>query len=118
MSPRDHFRAHGRRPVALDATLLIRGVAGTSTDVQIRDLGLGGARLEVAADAGHALAVDTAVTLEVVTPTLWDPLVLRGRVAWSRPGVGAHLIGVRFEHRDGSAVFALFQLVGAQAFEG
>jgi hypothetical protein len=62
---------------------------------------------------------DSGVTLEVTAPTLWDPLVLRGRVAWVRRATGNRPMraGIRFEHRDASALFALFQLLGAHAYD-
>lgn len=62
---------------------------------------------------------DSGVTLEVTAPTLWDPLVLRGRVAWVRRAAGNRPMraGIRFEHRDASALFALFQLLGAHAYD-
>jgi hypothetical protein len=62
---------------------------------------------------------DSGITLEVTAPTLWDPLVLRGRVAWVRRATGNRPMraGIRFEHRDASALFALFQLLGAHAYD-
>ncbi len=51
----------------------------------------------------------------MLAPTLWDPLVLAGKIAWIRrsaPG-RATRAGVRFEHREPSALYALFQLLGA-----
>lgn len=127
MSSRDHFRAHSRRRVDLPAVLRDRG--GTSAQgAKVRNLGLGGALVEVAepnesGGAGAGLELDLqpdgAVTLEVTAPTLWDPLTLRGRVAWVRRGQpgGATHAGVRFEHRDAGSLYALFQLLGAHAYD-
>jgi hypothetical protein len=72
-----------------------------------------------AVEAQTDLYVETPVTLEVTAPTLWDPLVLGGKVAWvGRATAGrATRLGVRFEHREASAVYALFQLLGAHAFD-
>jgi hypothetical protein len=136
MAARDHFRAHARRRVDLAATL--RGRDGSfHQDVRIRDLGLGGACIEVASSDEAALgrpvgvvpggapvksgALDRElpVTIEVMAPTLWDPLVLSGKIAWIRRGAQGRSTraGLRFEHREGSALYALFQLLGAQGFE-
>ncbi len=132
MAARDHFRAHARRRVDLAATL--RGRDGSfHQDVRIRDLGLGGACIEVApTDEGKpgggegrsstkpgALEREVAVTIEVMAPTLWDPLVLSGKIAWiRRAGQGrAVRAGLRFEHREASALYALFQLLGTQGYD-
>ena len=103
--------------------------------MRIRDLGLGGVCIEVPEidaptltaprDLGRVpasprpgpvtLEREASVTLEVLAPTLWDPLVLAGKIAWIRrsaPG-RATRAGVRFEHREPSALYALFQLLGA-----
>ena len=119
MAARDHFRAHARRRVDLDATL--RGRDGGSHDVRVRDLGLGGACVELA--EGHSAAGldrEAVVSLEVMAPTLWDPLLLGGRIAWIRRSAQARptRAGVRFEHRDPAALYALFQLLGAHLYDG
>lgn len=142
MAARDHFRAHARRRVDLAATL--RGRDGAfRQEVRIRDLGLGGACIEVsasdegllgrtsatpppggvgegrAAQGPGALEREATITIEVMAPTLWDPLILSGRIAWIRrsgQGRGARA-GLRFEHREASAIYALFQLLGAQAYD-
>ncbi len=119
MAGRDHFRAHGRRRVDLGA--MLRDKSGSlAQGVRIRDLGLGGACVELAqAVASPGLQVEATVTIEVTAPTLWDPLILRGKVAWVRapaPGRPARA-GVRFEHRDATALYALFQLLGAHAYD-
>src|SRR5262245_34781563 len=120
MGARDHFRAHGRRRVDMGALLLVRpsptqgGRAPQS--VRIKNLGLGGACVEL---EGPSLDVDAPVALEVVAPTLRDPLVLHGRVAWVRRGSSnrAARAGIRFEHRESVPLYALFQLLGAHAFD-
>jgi Tfp pilus assembly protein PilZ len=116
MAARDHFRAHARRRVDLDATL--RGRDGAfSHDARVRDLGLGGACVELADIQG--VDREAAVTLEVMAPTLWDPLLLGGRIAWIRRGTQGRptRAGVRFEHRDPGALYALFQLLGAHLYD-
>ncbi len=136
MAARDHFRAHARRRVELGAVLRSPGGLARQ-DVRIRDLGLGGVCIEVPEVEASALAAardlgrsaarpgpvtlerEASVTLEVLAPTLWDPLVLAGKIAWiRRSGPGrATRAGVRFEHREPSALYALFQLLGAHGYD-
>ncbi len=126
MRVRDHFRAHGRKPVTLRAAL--RGdspASGKSTpslatedNASIRNLGLGGACVELPLDSeaeGQLLRLDAAIHLEVMSPTLWDPLVLRGRIAWLRRSTAdrAARVGIRFEHQEEGSLFALFQLLAS-----
>lgn len=109
------FRAHARRNVRLRA-LLTHVQAGWQRHVAIENVGLGGAR--VLADA--PLAVGDAVTLSFTAPTLWDPLVLRARVAWvgpRGPGDPSLRAGVAFEHKGGDAVFALYELIVTLGYE-
>jgi hypothetical protein len=128
MAARDHFRAHGRRRVDLDA--IVRGKdGGFSHEARVRDLGLGGACIEIAETdpllvgdpRPSALGVDreAPVLLEVMAPTLWDPLTLGGRIAWVRRGASGRptRAGVRFEHREPGALYALFQLLGAHMYD-
>lgn len=129
MAVRDHYRAHARRRVDLDAT--VRGRDGAFSHVaRVRDLGLGGACLEIGDPTGSAALLaesrgaagverEAAVTVEVMAPTLWDPLTLSGRVAWVRRSVAGRptRAGVRFEHRDPASLFALFQLLGAHMYD-
>jgi hypothetical protein len=125
MPVRDHFRAHARRRVDLGA--LLRGAGGDAAtestraqaEVRIRDLGLGGACLELAETGGVPLDRESPIAIEVVAPSLWDPLRLRGKVAWLRrggPGRSTR-VGMRFEHRDASALYALYQLLSAYVFD-
>ncbi len=124
---RDHFRAHARRRVDLDGVLRLEGAKdkpSPTREVHIRDLGLGGAGVEISerpSDAsGKALFDrDVPVVLEVTAPTLWDPLPLAGKVAWFRRGGGGRpaRAGIRFEHREPGALYALFQLLGAHLYD-
>lgn len=128
MAARDHFRAHGRRRVDLDATLRGRD-GGFSQVARVRDLGLGGACVELGEAGGPLLPGETrsvtglereaTITLEVMAPTLWDPLLLGGRVAWVRRGAPGRptRAGVRFEHREPASLYALFQLLGAHVYD-
>jgi hypothetical protein len=85
-----------------------------SPRVRIVNLSLGGACIEV----GEPFALGTSLTLEIVAPTLWDPLVLRGRVVWSRGDRGATpRAGLSFEHDDPARAFALFELLGAHEYD-
>jgi hypothetical protein len=92
MPVRDHFRAHARRRVSLGASVR-DNVGSLVQDVRIRDLGLGGACLEIGEirppagalsppDAAGVrwLDLEAIVTVEVTAPTLWDPLTLRGKM--------------------------------------
>ena len=128
MAARDHFRAHGRRRVDLDATLRGRD-GGFSHVARVRDLGLGGACVELGevaptllpGEARPAVGVEreAVITLEVMAPTLWDPLLLGGRIAWVRRGAAGRptRAGVRFEHRESASLYALFQLLGAHVYD-
>ncbi len=122
MRVRDHFRAHGRGNVNLPASLRDENRT-ILEEARIRNLGLGGACVELPQFSpveAALLRVDGALILEVMAPSLWDPLLLRGRVAWCRKAVPDRpaRAGVRFEHPDQGSLFALFQLLGAQRFDG
>src|SRR4051812_12313522 len=121
MPARVHFRAHGRRKVDLGATIRDRK-GDVPQAVRIRDLGLGGACVEVgevAPPAAGGLELGAPLTIEVMAPTLWDPLILLAKVAWVRRGSPAKptRAGIRFEHRDASALYALFQLLGSHNYD-
>jgi hypothetical protein len=108
------FRAHARRKVRLRCVLW-HAKAGWRREVEVVDLGLGGASLRLM----EALAAGDNVTLSLVAPTLWDPLSLPGRIAWVGPPtrIEPGRAGVAFEPRDAAAVFALFEMMGALAYE-
>jgi hypothetical protein len=114
MPGRDHFRAMARRRVGLSATLLSHD-AGWEQPVRVVDLGLGGARLEVA----DGLGLGSSVRLLIATPNRWDPVALDAHVVWSREpdGVRAGEAGLRFDHHTSSDVRALVDLLGADAYE-
>jgi Tfp pilus assembly protein PilZ len=80
------------------------------TDVEVTDISLGGACLHL----GVALRVGDAVTLGLVFPTRWDPLMLSGRVAWvAEEGEATHA-GIAFEAADARTTLDLYRLVGDQ----
>ena len=117
MRARDHFRAHGRHGVTLAATLRAE-FAPDQASVRVKNLSLGGALIELVADEDQGLLrLDAPLLLELVAPSLWDPLVLRGRVAWLRRASADRAIrtGIRFEHREEGGLFTLFQLLAAQS---
>jgi hypothetical protein len=107
MSRIDHHRACGRRRVDLPARMQRRS-SNEQWSVQVSDLSLLGACLEL----GQPLAPGTAVSIEIVAPTLWDPLVLHGKVVWTRlPGSPKPRAGVQFVSNDASQLFALFEFL-------
>lgn len=117
MRVRDHFRAHGRKAVTLPAALRDDGGAQEER-ATVRNLGLGGACVELPLDSvaeGQLLRLDGAVVLQLTAPTLWDPLTLRGRVAWLRRSTSDKpaRLGIRFEHQEEGSLFSLFQLLGS-----
>lgn len=111
-SAKGAFRAHARRAVRLRA-LVTHIEAGWQRHGWVADLGLGGACIVVDA----ALYANERVSLSFVAPTLWDPLVVRGRVAWTADAGRETRAGLAFEHKSAAAVFALFELVATMAYE-
>ena len=87
--------------------------AGWQRYAPVENLGLGGARVLT----DQRLAPGDAVTLSFTEPTLWDPLVLRARVAWVAPGEPPARAGLAFEHKSADAVFALYELVVTLGYE-
>ncbi|MBK6692669.1 MAG: PilZ domain-containing protein [Myxococcales bacterium] len=88
-------------------------LAGWRVEGKVIDLGLGGAALEFSelVERGDRLVV------EMMAPTLWDPLHVRGRVAWTQAGRPSGVrCGVVFEHADAPSLFALFELLGTLEF--
>ncbi len=87
--------------------------AGWQRQASVEDLGLGGARVVVP----DRLAPGDRVTLSFTAPTLWDPLVLRARIAWVAPGGPPWKAGLAFEHKASDAVFALYELIVTLGYE-
>ncbi|MGO9833485.1 MAG: PilZ domain-containing protein [Polyangiaceae bacterium] len=106
------FRAHARRTVRLQA-LVTHVRAGWQQQAPVEDVGLGGARIVV----GEAVAPGDAVTLSFTAPSLWDPLVIRARVAWVAGGALPYRAGVAFDHRSPDAAFALYELIVTLAYD-
>ena len=105
------FRAHERRAVRLRALVTHVG-AGWQRHTPLENIGLGGACIALE----EKLAADDVVTLSFTAPTLWDPLVLRARVAWVS-ATQPQRAGVAFDHRSAEAVFALYELIATLAYE-
>lgn len=108
------FRAHARRSARLRA-LVTHLSEGWQRNADIVNIGLGGACLLI----DETLAVDDAISLSFTAPTLWDPLVLRARVAWIEPprALQPMRAGVAFEHKNAAAALALFELVNTTSYE-
>jgi hypothetical protein len=103
----DHYRACGRRRVDLAARMQHRSAA-EQTSVRVADLSLLGACIEL----DQPLPPDTPISLEIVSPALWDPLILHGKVVWTRlPGAAPARAGLRFVVDDPSPLVALFELL-------
>ncbi|HTB75705.1 MAG TPA: PilZ domain-containing protein [Polyangiaceae bacterium] len=100
------FRAHARKAVRIPSTVT-HTQAGWQGPAAVENIGLGGARIRV----DSALEVGDVVTLSLTAPTLWDPLVLRGRVAWVTASAASRAAGIAFEHKATDAVFALYELI-------
>lgn len=111
------FRVHARTKVALRA-LVTHVERGWQRHAVVEDLGLGGARVVVE----DPLRIGDAVTISFTAPSLWDPLVLRGRVVWAAPaganqGSPSRRVGLAFDHRTGPTAFALFELIATLGYE-
>jgi hypothetical protein len=114
MPARDHFRAFARRPIHLTATVgLMNG--SWQEAARVRDLGLGGACVEVL----EPLAPGTPVRLQIMAPHLWDPLDLPARIAWTRDAQdsGAASMGLCVEHDSGKTLRWLVELLEADNYE-
>jgi hypothetical protein len=110
-----HFRAFARRAVDLPAlvTFSTDGANSGSGGIPARlvELGLGGARIELA----QVVEVGVALTLQVSAPNLWDPLVVHARVAWSKGLAPARAVaGLAFTPGEDNALSALVELLVAQ----
>jgi hypothetical protein len=111
-APLAPFRAHARKTVRI-ASVVTHTQAGWQEQAVVEDVGLGGARIKVE----NSLSVGDVVTISLTAPTLWDPLVLHGRVAWVMANGGGRAAGVAFENRATDAVFALYELIVTLGYE-
>ena len=113
MFANSHFRAYRRHSVQLWAVVRDSEL-GEDHHARTLNLGLGGACIELAA----TLQVGHSVFVEIRAPTLWDPLMLCGMVAWTSAAQGACRVGVCFDHQDPAGLFALMELLSAQGEPG
>jgi hypothetical protein len=89
--------------------------AGWQEQAAVENIGLGGACILIEREP---VAVGDALTLSFTAPTLWDPLVIRARVAWlGTSAAGPRPGGVAFEHNATDAVFALYELIVTIGYE-
>ncbi len=96
------------------ASVAVQPAGIESRPVRLKNLGLGGACIEL----GTALDVGALITLEVTAPNLWDPLVVPARVVWVRwEGAERLVAGLAFEHARPSALPALVELLVAYRYE-
>jgi hypothetical protein len=86
--------------------------SGWQRQAPVEDVGLGGARIVV----DQAVAPGDAVTLSFTAPALWDPLVIRARVAWVSDAP-PYRAGVAFDHKSPETAFALYELIVALGYE-
>ncbi len=124
MAARDYFRAHGRVPVKIDAVLRQQG--DVLLPLTIRDLGFGGAGIEIAdptfssakqeTSASLDLATGNPVVLELVAPVLWDPLLLPGKIVWSVEKTSTNQTtraGIRFDPLGATTLLSLFDVLSS-----
>jgi len=97
--------------VDLSASLR-RSQHGADEAIRIVDLSLAGACIE----GDEPVLPGARVRVEIVAPTLWDPLVVKCRAVWSG-SPNSPRTGLSFEHADSALVFALFELLEAHAYE-
>ncbi len=114
MSSRGPFRVHERRPLQLVVTLRANAQYEASWVGHSVDLGMGGACVEL--PTPFPLAMDQPVCLELTSPTLWDPLLLDGALAWIAFPQGGRIarVGVRFLRLDPASLLALFDTLTAR----
>jgi hypothetical protein len=100
------FRAHARHAAGINA-LFAHVDAGWQRHARVLNLGLGGACVLVE----EPLSTGDRVILSFTAPMLWDPLRLRGRVAWASSGDWPQPAGMAFEHQSAEGALALVQLI-------
>lgn len=108
----DHFRAVGRRPTSLSARVECDSPA-QNLAAELVNLGIGGACVVVRAE----LDAESVVKLHIEAPQLWEPLVIRTKVAWMRrQAEGVTRLGLRFEPETPSTLTVLTELVGYNGY--
>jgi hypothetical protein len=119
-----HFRAYDRRPARITVTLSGER-SGAELQATVIDISLAGAGIETE----EALVPGERVALAFATPTLWDPLIVYGVVAWSHPPQATNesdafgrprkvaRAGVQLDYPTPAAVLAIFELIASIGFE-
>jgi hypothetical protein len=116
VAAREHFRALSRRPTRGAGSLIVTASGLPNPQpVKVVDLGLGGACLEVS----DLIPPGTAVRLSLEAPNRWEPLVLDGRVVWTRDAKKPlqPRLGMKFEKASSGTLRALVDLLEAEAYE-
>lgn len=128
-------RAHARHEVRLRAEVSFDGGggpggAGHQGKALVENIGFGGACLAI--DAGPSGTwrdigdIGAMLRLSLVAPSLWDPLVLTGRIVWIDDRAAGEFeaadapfrrLGVAFVHEKPRAVLALHDLISTLAYE-
>lgn len=104
----DHFRAFARRPTSLPIQAISDGL-GWELAAELVDLGLGGASIITR----EPLPFGMTLKLRINAPELWEPLLIAGRVVWSRVKPdGKCQLGVKFDLDSAGVLAILAELVG------
>jgi hypothetical protein len=116
----NHFRAHPRHPTRLKATASHLD-AGWTREVDLVDAGLGGISI-IAVDLPEVLNRGDRMSVAVMTPALWDPLVVGAKVAWVRnaeakDGKNEARAGLAFEFAEAAAALGWFEFLMNSGFE-
>lgn len=107
MPPQAHFRSFARQPTKW--WVVLTGV-GRERRARLRDLGLGGAGLELAEE----VPLGASVGVRIDAPHLWDPLFLSARVTWVRARRPAlYHAGVAFEAFSPATMHQLVELLAS-----
>lgn len=119
-----HFRAHERKPVRL-VVRLVGHHSGMERQATVIDVSLAGAGIETE----EPMIPGDRLSVELTTPTLWDPLVLDAVVAWAHPAHPTAELdalgrpraiarsGLVFEYGAPAAVLAMFEMLATLGFE-
>jgi hypothetical protein len=98
---------------------------GAARQATVIDLSLAGAGVETE----EPLASGDRLSLTVSTPTMWDPLVVEGVVAWARPPRpsldldafgrtrAVARAGIVFDYAAPSVVLSMFEMIATLGYE-
>jgi hypothetical protein len=81
---------------------------------RLSDLSIAGAAIEV----NELLEPGSLVTLELLAPTRWDPIAIKSSVRWVRAATARQTarMGLSFIFNNHEPLFALFEVLGAHAY--